>query len=262
VNHTSGNSNSTDNLIDRAALLLGTVNSVFVLTGAGVSAESGIPTFRGADGLWKNYSAQELATPQAFQKDPVLVWEWYHWRQDLILKASPNAAHYALSAFESIFEHFLLLTQNVDNMHRRAGSQRVLELHGNIFRARCCECDRKTEYTGIQGVSNDLPRCVCGGLLRPDVVWFGEAIPEYIWQDSLDFLSGTAVAMICGTSGVVWPAAAIPRIAMEQGVKTIEINLEPTPISNAVDVSIRAKADVALPLLVRKITDRPTSKIS
>ena len=233
---------------------------MFVLTGAGVSAESGIPTFRGADGLWRNYSAQELATPHAFQNDPALVWEWYHWRQGLILKASPNAAHYALTKLEAIFERFLLLTQNVDNMHRRAGSQKVLELHGNIFRTRCLSCGRKTEHTGIKGVQDDIPKCSCGGLLRPDVVWFGEAIPQDTWQESLDFLRGTGVAMICGTSGVVWPAAAIPQLAMDHGIRTIEVNPEPTPVSSMVDVSIRAKAGVALPLLVKKIIDRPTSR--
>lgn len=240
-------------LIQRAVEMLKKSGSLFVLTGAGVSAESGVPTFRGADGLWKNYSAQELATPQAFQENPTLVWEWYHWRQGLILKAKPNHAHYALVELERNFERFLILTQNVDNMHFRAGSKKVLELHGNIFRTRCSECGNKTEYKHDQKGSNDLPHCTCGGMLRPDVVWFGEAIPEDIWREALHFLHGAGVAMICGTSSVVWPAAAIPEFANQQGVKTIEVNPEPTPISSIVDVSIRAKAGDVLPVFVQEL---------
>jgi NAD-dependent deacetylase len=237
---------SNENPYCQVAELLRNTDSLFVMTGAGVSAESGVPTFRGADGLWKNYSVQDLATPHAFAKNPVLVWEWYHWRQNLIVRAQPNAAHHALAELENRFERFLLLTQNVDNLHRRAGSRRVLEIHGNIFRARCSKCGTKTSRTGQSG-SNGLPRCSCGGLLRPDVVWFGEVIPSDVWHDAMDFLKNAGVALFCGTSGVVWPAAAIPEIAREQGIKTIEINPEPTPISSSVDISLRAKAGKALP---------------
>lgn len=242
-----------NDLIRQATKLLEESESLFVVTGAGVSAESGVPTFRGPDGLWKNYSAQELATPQAFGENPALVWEWYHWRQGLILEALPNPAHHALVKLEQIFKDFLMLTQNVDNMHFRAGSKKVLELHGNIFRTRCCKCGKRAEHLHDKQASSDLPRCTCGGLLRPDVVWFGEAIPEDIWRESLFFLRGADVAMICGTSSVVWPAAAIPEFAREQGVKTIEINPEPTPISSIVDVSIRAKAGEVLPVFVREL---------
>jgi len=132
-----------DRLIKKAAEIIKSARSLFVLTGAGISAESGIPTFRGADGLWKNYSATELATPQAFDKNPKLVWEWYHWRQSIILKARPNPAHYAVVELEKRSDKFLLLTQNVDNLHRRAGSRNVLELHGNIFRTRCMQCQTR-----------------------------------------------------------------------------------------------------------------------
>jgi NAD-dependent deacetylase len=242
-----------NNLVRQAIELLEKSDSLFVLTGAGVSAESGVPTFRGADGLWKNYSAQELATPHAFRDNPALVWEWYHWRQALILKAEPNPAHCAFTELESIFKRFLMLTQNVDNIHRRAGSKKVLELHGNIFRTRCCECGNILEHLPGGEELDDLPRCACGGLLRPDVVWFGEAIPEDIWREALDFLKEAGVAMICGTSSVVWPAAAIPEFAREKGVKTVEINPEPTPISSIVDVSIRAKAGEVLPVLVHEL---------
>jgi NAD-dependent deacetylase len=238
-------------MITKAVEILKSTKSLFVLTGAGVSAESGIPTFRGVQGLWKNYSATELATPQAFKKDPALVWGWYRWRQGLISKAKPNPAHYALVAMEKIMQHFLLLTQNVDSLHQRAGSKNVLELHGNIFRNRCIKCNRITSYKVTKKASEDnLPRCSCKGLLRPDVVWFGEQIPHAVWQQSQDFLSQADTALICGTSGVVWPAAAIPEIARYNNVKIIEINLEPTPISTIVDLSIQGKAGEVLQRII------------
>ena len=194
----------TSQNIDRARDLIEHARSVFVLTGAGISAESGIPTFRGTDGLWKNYRATDLATPQAFQRDPGLVWEWYHWRQRLIMGAEPNPGHQAIVRLEHTAERFLLLTQNVDNLHRRAGSENVLELHGNIFRARCTGCGIVREY-GPPDTEHTaaLPRCSCGGILRPDVVWFGESIPQHIWQQALGFLAQAEIALICGTSGVV-----------------------------------------------------------
>lgn len=230
-------------MINNAVKILNSTKSLFVLTGAGVSAESGIPTFRGVDGLWKNYSATELATPQAFVKNPGLVWEWYHWRQSIISKAKPNPAHYALVKLEKMIARFLLLTQNIDNLHRRAGSENILELHGNIFRTRCLQCNNITAYEHPEEISkNFLPKCACDGLLRPDVVWFGESIPQKIWQDSMDFLSQADTVLICGTSGVVWPAAAIPEIAQQNNIKTIEINLEHTPVSSVVDISILGKA--------------------
>ncbi len=238
-------------MITKAVEILKSTKSLFVLTGAGISAESGIPTFRGANGLWKNYSATDLATPEAFKKDPAWVWEWYHWRQNIISKADPNPAHYAVVDLEKKLERFLLLTQNVDNLHRRAGSKNVLEIHGNIFRTRCLICGEIANYQKPPEPANStLPKCTCGGSLRPDVVWFGEAIPQDIWQNSLDFLSRADAALICGTSGIVWPAAAIPEIAKHGNTKTIEINLEPTAVSSIVDVSIHGKAGEVLPTIV------------
>ena len=235
-------------MIQNATEILKHSNAVFVLTGAGISAESGIPTFRGADGLWKNYSATELATPQSFERNPKLVWEWYHWRRSIISKAKPNAAHYALVEIERKFKRFLLLTQNVDNLHLRAGSKNVLELHGNIFRSRCVICNKVIEsQLESECEIDDLPKCNCGGHLRPDVVWFGESIPQDIWQKSLSFLSESDVAIICGTSSVVWPAAAIPQMAKTTGAKIIEINLEPTPVTPIVDVFLKGKASEILP---------------
>lgn len=239
--------------IEIAANLLRRARSVFVLTGAGVSAESGIPTFRGSEGLWKNYSAEQLATPDAFRRNPELVWEWYHWRQGLIRKAEPNPGHYTLAKIEQRAEQFLLLTQNVDDLHSRAGSKRVLHLHGSIFRTRCSACGRTEEYS-YTDASQTLPKCACGGLLRPDVVWFGEQIPSGIWNEALGFIGGADLAMICGTSGVVWPAAAIPGIACERGISTIEINLEPTAVSSVVEVSLIGKSGEILPELLRVIT--------
>jgi len=246
--------------------ILKRTNKLFVLTGAGVSAESGIPTFRGKDGLWKNYSATDLATPEAFETNPKLVWEWYHWRQEIILKARPNPAHYAIVELERKCEKFLLLTQNVDNLHRVAGSKNVLELHGNIFRSRCLGCGKIVTHQIFQsplmpslqkedteGFDN-LPRCPCGGLLRPDVVWFGEPIPQDIWETAIKFLNSADAAIICGTSGVVWPAAAIPEMAKNFGTKIIEINLESTPISTIVDISIIGKAGEILPKIISHLS--------
>ncbi len=250
-------------MIEKAVQILKASKSLFVLTGAGISAESGIPTFRGADGLWKNYSATDLATTEAFERNPELVWEWYHWRQGIILNAKPNPAHYAVTELEKRSDKFLLLTQNVDNLHQRAGSKNVLELHGNIFRTQCRSCGKITnhriesECSGLihrtPRTVNNLPKCDCGGLLRPDVVWFGEAIPQDIWQATLEFLADADVAIVCGTSGVVWPAAAIPEMAKRSGAKTIEINLEPTPITPIVDVSILGKAGEILPKIVENL---------
>jgi NAD-dependent deacetylase len=226
-------------LIAKAIEILKNSKVVFVLTGAGISAESGIPTFRGVDGLWKNYSATDLATPEAFEKDPALVWEWYRWRQEIISRANPNVAHTALVEIEKNCKNFLLLTQNVDNLHQRAGSKHILELHGNIFRSRCNTCGIVYETTTKTA---SVPTCTCGSFLRPDVVWFGEPIPQDIWQESLAFLREADAAIICGTSGVVWPAAAIPQIAKTTGTKIIEINLEQTPITPTVDISLLGKA--------------------
>jgi NAD-dependent deacetylase len=241
-------SDKPHNAIQRAANMIRNTRSLFVLTGAGISAESGIPTFRGKDGLWKNYSAMDLATPEAFGHDPELVWEWYHWRQDIIRNAQPNTGHQALVVIERHTESFMLLTQNVDNLHQRAGSVNVVELHGNIFRTRCTACGTSRMYGVETSASTEkTPQCTCGGLLRPDVVWFGESIPQDAWRSALNFLSSADTALICGTSGVVWPAAALPEYAKHYHLNTIEINLEHTPISSVVDLSIPGRTGEILP---------------
>lgn len=201
--------------------------------------------------MWKNYSATDLATPEAFTRNPEVVWEWYRWRQEIILKANPNPGHYALVDLENYFSGFFLLTQNVDYLHQRAGSRKIRELHGNIFLTRCLQCNK---VDTIENAKFDpLPHCECGGLLRPSVVWFGESIPQDIWQESIKLLSSADTAIICGTSGVVWPAAAIPEVAGDYGVKTVEINLEITPITPIVDVRILSSGGRILPEIVKRL---------
>ena len=220
---------------------------VVVLTGAGVSAESGIPTFRGKDGLWNKYDPTELATPEAFSRDPKLVWEWYDWRRSLIAKAEPNEAHKTIAKMEEEFEDFWLITQNVDGLHQRAGSKRILELHGNIWKVRCTSCGKERfEYkTPLEELP---PRCEdCNGLLRPGVVWFGEALPPEVLNKAIEVSSQADVFLVVGTSAVVYPAAELPLIAKRNGAKLIEVNPDDTPLSPYADVVIREKATVGVP---------------
>lgn len=229
--------------IDKLKKEIFSLNSLCVLTGAGVSQESGIPTFRGKDGLWRNYDATQLATPYAFQNNPKLVWEWYNWRREIILKAKPNPAHYGIKKLEEIISDFLLVTQNVDDLHREAGSNKILEIHGNIFRTRCTKCNKKEFEKKIFKNEELPPRCKnCNGLLRPDVVWFGEPIDEKIFASVLEFALKCEAILVVGTSAVVYPAASIPYYVKEKGGKVFEINLEPTQISEISDISIFGKA--------------------
>jgi NAD-dependent deacetylase len=218
---------------------------LLVLTGAGVSKESGIPTFRGKDGLWRNFDATQLATPYAFERDPLLVWEWYNWRREIILKATPNAAHYGIKKLEDIISDFLLVTQNVDDLHREAGSEKLLEIHGNIFRTKCSRCGIKKFEKRVYKKSELPPKCEkCGSILRPDVVWFGEPIPGDILENIYNFLNKRPDVLVVGTSALVYPAAYIPYIAKEKGGKIVEINPDITPLSDIADISIREKAGV------------------
>ncbi len=220
---------------------------IAVLTGAGISAESGIPTFRGEKGLWKNFRPEELATPQAFKRNPALVWEWYLWRRSIIAKANPNAGHLFLAELERKFgEGFLLITQNVDGLHQKAGSKRVIELHGNIWRVKCLKCgavyyDYQTHYEVLP------PSCKnCGGMIRPDVVWFGESLPEKALNTAIDWATSCHIFISIGTSAVVYPAAELPLLAKRHGAKLIEINPEETPISPIADVIIRKPASIGV----------------
>lgn len=200
--------------------------SVAVLTGSGISAESGVPTFRGAQtGLWARFDPEELATPEAFERDPRLVWEWYSWRRRLVEKATPNPAHTALVELERRVPQFVLITQNVDGLHRRAGSQNVVELHGNIHRSKCSREGVELEPSEEdEGVPPCCPRC--GAFLRPDVVWFGEMLPTEALTKAFDAGRMCDVFLSIGTSGVVQPAASLPLEALRSGTMLIKVNTD------------------------------------
>ena len=223
---------------------------VAVLTGAGISAESGVPTFREAQtGLWARYNPEELATPDAFRRNPKLVWEWYAWRQERVRQAEPNPGHLALVEMERRIAGFTLITQNVDGLHRRAGSHQVLELHGNLFRAKCLDEDRPVEnWPDSEEIPPRCPRC--GALLRPDVVWFGESLPHRALQAALQASQDCDLFFSIGTSGVVEPAASLPYEAIRAHGDVVEINPQPTPLSVHARYSVTAPAGTALPRLV------------
>lgn len=224
---------------------------VVVLTGAGVSAESGVPTFRGKDGLWRRYNAMDLATPEAFAEDPHLVWEFYNWRREILAGVKPNAAHYALAELERQKPHFTLITQNIDRLHQAAGSQNVLELHGNIWTVRCTECGRLEEDRTVP--LPPLPACrSCGKLLRPHVVWFGESLPPRVLSRSFEAIQSCDLMIVIGTSGTVQPAASMGMHARSHGASVAEINLEPTPYTEAYACSISGKAGDIVPQLLEK----------
>jgi NAD-dependent deacetylase len=245
-----------DSQLDQAAALIAEAPRVAALTGAGISAESGVPTFRGADGLWKTYRAEDLATPGAFARDPALVWEWYDWRRGLIAPVEPNAGHAVLAGWERLFEGFAVITQNVDGLHTRAGSGSVVELHGNIWKLRCTR-----EGTVEERRDTPLPRIppvcgVCGALLRPHVVWFGEALEAAVLDRAFAISAAARAMLVIGTSAVVEPAASLPRAAVRAGAKIIEINLEPTPLTPFADVFLPGKAGEVLPQLDERLKRR------
>ncbi len=222
---------------------------ITVLTGAGVSAASGVPTFRGADGLWQRYRAEQLATPEAFARDPRLVWEWYDWRRGLIAKAVPNPAHRALVQLEIRKPRFTLITQNVDGLHDLAGSGKILKLHGDIWRMRCTACGANFPNRRVP-LPKLPPHCAGGGLARPGVVWFGEPLPDGMMQEAEHAVSEAQVFLVVGTSAVVYPAAGLIPYAKQAGAKVIEINTEPTAFSDTVDCALQGPAGELLPKLI------------
>jgi NAD-dependent deacetylase len=235
--------------LEQARDWLARATRVAVLTGAGISAESGVPTFRGDGGLWKDYKAEDLATGEAFVKDPRLVWEWYNWRRELISKTLPNAAHQALVQLEIRKREYTLITQNVDGLHDRAGSGRLLKLHGDIWRMRCTVCganwpDRRAPLPKIP------PHCACGGLARPGVVWFGEPLPDGMMKEAEHAAGAAEVFLVVGTSAVVYPAASLVPYAKRGGAKVIEVNTGDTPFTNLVDCALRGPAGELLPRLL------------
>jgi len=223
--------------------------NVTVLTGAGISAESGVPTFRGKDGLWNNYQVQQLATVEKFEQEPELFWEFYSWRRDLLSRVKPNLGHYALVDMENYFEEFYLITQNVDNLHREAGSEHLVELHGNIVRNKCSQCTDVTAGTAVP--KGTVPQCAkCGGNLRPDVVLFGEALDEGVLRKAQETSATCEVFFSVGTSSLVEPAASLPYIAKGNGAYVVEINTEPTALTDHVDEFIQMPASKVLTGLV------------
>jgi len=220
-----------------------------VITGAGVSAESGVPTFRGQDGLWQNYSVTDLATPQAFAANPERVWAFYNWRRNLISQTKENPAHQALVTLEESLPDFTLVTQNVDGLHLRAGSKNLLEIHGNLWRVKCSKCQQK--YIDMSVNMGKLPLCKgCGGLLRPDVVWFGENLDHQLLQRTEEIAQKCDILLVIGTSCNVYPVAAIPMLAKSRGAFVAEINIEETSLTANIDVTIIGKAGEIIPLLV------------
>ena len=226
---------------------------VAALTGAGVSKESGLRTFRDAQtGLWAQYKPTDLATPEAFLRDPRLVWDWYAMRRGVVAEVQPNPGHFALAEMARRIPEFTLITQNVDGLHLKAGSPQVIELHGNLQRVKCFECGRRAETWDGDGTS--LPRCdVCGGLLRPDVVWFGESLPRPELEAAVEAARGCQVFFSIGTSGVVQPAASLAYAARNRGAQVVEINLEPTPLTPKCDYAFHGESGTILPELVRRV---------
>jgi NAD-dependent deacetylase len=224
-------------------------HSIAVLTGAGVSAESGVPTFRGANGLWNRQRVENLATPEAFARDPRLVWEWYNWRRSVLAEVKPNPGHYALAELEKRSPSFTLITQNVDGLHESAGSRNVLRLHGSIWMVRCLDCHRETMDNRVP-LPEIPPRCACGGLLRPGVVWFGEPLPHQVWQEAEAAARSADLFLVIGTSAVVYPAAGLAQIAKSAGARVVEINIEETPLTGAIDKFLRGPSGELLPQLI------------
>ncbi|MBA4454256.1 MAG: SIR2 family NAD-dependent protein deacylase [Nitrosopumilaceae archaeon] len=220
---------------------------VVFVTGAGISQESGIPTFRGKEGLWRNYDAMKLATIDAFYDNPKLVWEWYNERRQNIFNSEPNLGHKAIAELENFVE-VSVLTQNIDGLHQKAGSSNVLELHGSIVKIKCTVCSFKDET--LDEFSDLPPLCKCGNTLRPDVVWFGEGLPQDVWQEAIIQASDCDVMVIAGTSLVVSPANTLPIYAKQNNAILIEINPDETIMSSDMDLSIRSTSAIALPELL------------
>lgn len=229
--------------LNEARDIVGKASKIVVLTGAGVSAESGVPTFRGEQGLWKTYRPEQLANPSAFSANPELVWEWYQWRQSIVAKCEPNAGHRALAELEGRKPSVTLITQNVDGLHRKAGSENVLELHGNIWRTRCTREGNPRDYDGNL-------KCSCGAWLRPHIVWFGESLDPQVLDEAFSKSEFSDVFLCVGTSGLVAPANMLPRVAQQAGATLIELNVEPTPLSQSADYFLEGPSAELLPRLL------------
>jgi NAD-dependent deacetylase len=241
------------NLIDK----LKESESIVFFTGAGISSESGIPTFRGKEGLWNKFKPEELANFNAFMRNPELVWEWYNYRRKIVHEAKPNAAHLTIAEMQNHFKDVTVVTQNVDNLHRRAGSKKIFELHGNIERNFCINC--KKFHNEELDFSAGVPKCECGGLIRPDVVWFGEYLPEDQFRGGELAAMKADVFFVVGTSAVVYPAAGLVYTAKASGATIVEINIEETDISSSVNYSYFGKAGEILPRIFDEYKSRAIS---
>ncbi len=225
-------------------------------SGAGISAESGIPTFRGEEGLWKKFKPEELANFNSFIRNPQMVWEWYQYRRKIGKESLPNPGHFAIAEMEKYFSDVTVVTQNVDNLHRRAGSKNIYELHGNIEKNFCIACHSRYDFLDFQE-SVDVPRCKsCGGLIRPDVVWFGEMLPQDVFSEAESKASKCDICFIVGTSGIVYPAAFIPLTAKQNGAYLVEININPTELSSTADYSLYGRSGEILPLILSAVKSK------
>jgi NAD-dependent deacetylase len=230
---------------------------VTVLSGAGISAESGVPTFRDdKNGLWARFDPYELSSIQGWLQHPERVWGWYLWRHHLVGRVEPNAGHRAIAAWQDHAE-VSVVTQNVDDLHERAGSDPVHHVHGSLFAFRCADCGMP--FTGAlphmaePALEVEPPVCGCGGLIRPDIVWFGEPLPQGPWQHAVEATEAADVLVVVGTSAIVYPAAGLPELALARGTAVIEVNPEPTPLSGSVTASVRDTASHALPQLLQRL---------
>lgn len=244
--------------IAKAYELISGSNEIVVLTGAGISAESGIPTYRGEEGLWRNYDPHELATPEAFFKNPKLVWEWYDSRRAIMKNAKPNPGHFAITALEKEKKDFTLITQNVDGLHFAAGTRNVIELHGSLWEIKCTETECEKLEKNYQVPIPELPpKCdACDAVMRPNTVLFGEIIPMERIDRCLFAIEQCDLLLIVGTSGVVEPAASMGLIAKKSEKPVVEINIDITPGTGLYDASVRGKSGEVLPLLVESETSR------
>jgi NAD-dependent deacetylase len=225
---------------------------IVFFSGAGISAESGIDTFRGKDGIWNKFKPEELANFNAFMKNPDMVWKWYQYRRDIVRHALPNAGHLAIAEFQRYIPKITVITQNIDNLHKLAGSKNIFELHGNIERNYCIVC--KTFYNEIEK-RVEIPKCKCGGLIRPDVVWFGEYLPEDQFEGAEIAASDCDLFFVVGTSAVVYPAASLIYTAKHSGSFIIEVNIEETEISSVTNKFLQGKAGKILPEILEKIKE-------
>ena len=236
-----------EDLIREAASRISSSRRMVVSTGAGISRESGIRTFREDDGLWNEYNPQQLATREGFLSDPALVWKWYMERLAKARDHAPNPGHYALARLEKVLPWFLLVTQNIDDLHRRAGSRQVVELHGNIERYRCLEAGHPAVFD--PGWGDEPPLCHCGSMIRPDVVWFGEPLPQIELEAAFSESARCDLFLVAGTSGLVQPAARLPLIARQAGAFLIEVNIEESAVTPHVDIFLKGRSGEVLPLL-------------